>query len=49
MTQTKSQIDIPLWTHMGEKLLQGVAPLLQNVEINLIPILFCYISQVIGQ
>ena len=32
-----------------EKLLQGVTPLLQNVEMNLMPILFCYISQVIGQ
>ena len=32
-----------------EKLLQGVTPLLQNFDINLMPILFCYISQVIGQ
>ena len=32
-----------------EKLLQGVTPLLQNFKMNLMPILFCYISQVIGQ
>ena len=32
-----------------EKLLQGVIPVLQNFEMNLMPILFCYISQVIGQ
>ena len=33
----------------GWKNLQGVTPLRQNFEMNLIPILFCYISQVIGQ
>ena len=33
---------------MGKRL-QGVTPLLQNFETNLMPILFCYISQVIGQ
>ena len=32
-----------------EKLLQGVIPLHQNFEMNLTPILFCYISQVVGQ
>ena len=32
-----------------EKLLQGVIPLLQNFEMSFMPILFCYISQVIGQ
>ena len=32
-----------------EKLLQGVTPLPQNFEMNLMPILFCYISQNIGQ
>ena len=32
-----------------EKLLQGVTPLLQHFKINLMPILFCYVSQVIGQ
>ena len=31
-----------------EKLLQSVIPLLQIFEMNFIPILFCYISQVIG-
>ena len=46
---------MPLWTHMGhnevrmEKLLQGVTPLPQKFEMNLMPILFCYISQIIGQ
>ena len=34
---------------MMEKLLQGVIPLHQNFEMNLMPVLFCYISQVIGQ
>ena len=29
-----------------KKRLQGVTPLLQNIEMNLMPILFCYISQV---
>ena len=28
-----------------EKLLQGVTQLLQNFDMNLMPILFCYISQ----
>ena len=28
------------------KLSQGVIPLLQNFEMNLMPILFCYIFQV---
>ena len=32
-----------------EKLLQDVTPLLQNFEMNLMPILFYYISKVIGQ
>ena len=32
-----------------EKLLQGVTPLLQNFEMNLMPISFCYVSQVTGQ
>ena len=32
-----------------ENFLQGVIPVLQNFEMNLMPILFCYISQVIGQ
>ena len=32
-----------------EKLLQGVTPLLQHFGMNLMPILFCYISQVMGQ
>ena len=45
------------WRQDG-KLLQDVIPLLQNFEIwhltrnfdmNLMPILFCFISQVIGQ
>ena len=31
-----------------EKLLQGVTPLLQNFKMNLRPILFCYVSQVVG-
>ena len=28
-----------------EKFLQGVTALLQNFDMNLMPILFCYISQ----
>ena len=32
-----------------EKLLQGVISLLQNLEMNLMGILLCYISQVTGQ
>ena len=32
-----------------DKILQGVTPLLQIFEMNLMPILFGYISQVIGQ
>ena len=32
-----------------EKPLQGVTQLLQNFEINFMSILFCYISQIIGQ
>ena len=49
------QINIPLWTHMGHKgrrkdgKLFSVIPLLQNFEINLMPILFYYTSQVIAQ
>ena len=43
----------PTWSikneAMMEKLLQGVTQLLQNFEMNFTPILFCYISQVIGQ
>ena len=32
-----------------EKLLQGAMPLLLNFEMNLMPILFYYISQVIAK
>ena len=32
-----------------ETLLWGVIPLLYNFEMNLMPILFCYLSQVIGE
>ena len=32
-----------------EKPLQGATPLLQYFDMNFMSILFCYISQVIGQ
>ena len=32
-----------------ENLLQGVMQLLSDFEMNLMPILFCYISQLTGQ
>ena len=54
----KRQIDILLLTHMGHKEWSKdgktftrctFTTLLQNFEMNLMPVLFCYISQVIGQ
>ena len=56
VSQRKRLIDIPLWTHMRRKEwresgkhLQGVTPLFKNFYMNLMAILFSYISQVIGQ
>ena len=56
VSSTKRQIDIPLLTHMEHKGLRRDGKtfamcytIALNFEMNLMPTLFCYISQVIGQ
>ena len=55
VSQTKRHIFHfgPTWSIKNEvrmeKLLQGVTSLRQSFEMNLMQILFCYISQAIGQ
>ena len=52
VSQTKRQTWGSAWGIKNEarmKKLLGAIPLHQDLQMNLMPILFCYISQVIGQ
>ena len=52
VSQTKRQTWGSTWGIKNEarmKKLLGVIPLHQDLQMNLMPVLFCYISQVIGQ
>ena len=49
VSQTKQQINIPLWTHIGHKEWREHGKTFAGHEMNSVPILFCYISLVISQ
>ena len=52
VSQTKRQTWGSTWGVKNEARMEkllGVIPLHQDLQMNLMPILFCYISQVIGQ